>query len=80
MIAELAFIRAELIDRAGAIELVFVDRADGAEWRVPVKANTPFVPQRQGGTLPDATGPSQPASPAPSPTEPNPDQSPRERT
>lgn len=43
MAAPLVFQGAELVDRAGELELVFVDPADGAEYRVGVRTVRPPV-------------------------------------
>ncbi len=46
MPAPLIITGAELVDRTGLIELVFMDPADGAEWRVAVRSlRAPVLPR-----------------------------------
>lgn len=52
MPARLVLVGAELVDRTGLVDLVFVDPADGVTWRVGVKSlrgPEPPAPPTVGG-------------------------------
>ncbi len=57
--ARLILDRVELVDRTGLMELVLIDPADGAEWRVGVKSLRPPVlprPANNDPTIMDEDG------------------------